>query len=225
MKKLNKKLNKKDMTYIAKHCNNVYPDKYEYADRSDHFKKGNITGYVIKDYGTVYIFIAGTDEFKDVITDIRLAPSRFNGESKRIKVHVGFEDAYRSIESILMDHCKNEDTVIIAGHSMGGAIATLAAYKLARTVSNVTCVTFGSPRVGNRAFAKNFNLIVPNSYRLVHGNDAITKWPKLLSWYRHVDSLYQSKGSRWYSWIPFLRLLDHSMQNYIDGIKKGMWNF
>ncbi len=132
--------------------------------------------------GIVYIFIAGTDEVKDIITDIRLAPSRFDGESSRIKVHVGFEAAFRKIEGILTRYCLNEKRVVIAGHSMGGAIATLAAYKLARTVPDITCVTFGSPRVGNRPFIKNFNSIVTDSYRVVYRNDVVTKWPKLLFW-------------------------------------------
>ena len=217
------KLNKKDMQFIAKHCNNVYSNKHKYTARSMPFKQGHINGYVLKAHGATYIFIAGTDEFKDVVTDIRLAPSRFNGESSNIKVHVGFEDAYRSIESLLMNYCKNEKNVIIAGHSMGGAIATLAAYKLARTVQSVTCVTFGSPRVGNRAFIKNFNKIVKSSYRIVYRNDVVTKFPKLLFWYRHVDTLYQSKRKRWFSF--FTSMLDHPMNNYIDGIDGDMWTF
>jgi len=216
-------LNKKDIQYIAYHCNNVYLDKYKHAARSQHFKKGHINGYVLKAHGAVYIFIAGTDEFKDVVTDVRLAPSRFNGESSNIKVHVGFESAYRSIENILNEYCKNESRIIIAGHSMGGAISTLAAYKLARTSSNITCVTFGSPRVGNRAFIKNFNKIVTNSYRVVYRNDLVTKVPKLLFWYRHVNTLYQSKRKRWFSF--FTAMFDHPMQNYIDGVENDMWKF
>ena len=213
------------MKYIAYHCNNVYSDKYKRAPRSQHFKQGHINGYVLKAHGAVYIFIAGTDDFKDIVTDIRLAPSRFNGESSKIKVHVGFEDAYRSIEPILMEACKNESNVIIAGHSMGGAIATLASYKLARIVQDVTCVTFGSPRVGNRAFTKNFNSLITNSYRIVNGNDAVTKWPKVLGWYRHVNTLYKSKDTSWFSYLPFIRLLDHPMQNYIDGVEEKLWEF
>ena len=216
-------LTKGDMEYIAYHCNNVYPDKYKYTARSIQFRKHNINGYVLKAHGAVYIFIAGTDELKDVVTDIRLAPSHFDGEVSNIKVHVGFEAALKKVEDIIIHYARNETRVIIAGHSMGGAIATLAAYKLVWVVPNIICVTFGSPRVGNRAFIKNFNKLVTASYRVVYRNDAVTRWPKLLFWYRHVDTLYQSKRKRWFSF--FTAIFDHPMQNYVDGIRDDMWTF
>ena len=43
-----------------------------------------------------------------------------------------------------------------SGHSLGGALATLAAYEIAKTCPevDVACYTFGAPRTGNHAFAK-----------------------------------------------------------------------
>jgi len=217
------KLNKADIAEIAYHCNNCYPDKYKTVPGAISFKRGAITGYSIKTKGTLYIYIAGTDEMKDVLTDIRLIPSHFNGEADSIKVHRGFEKAFIHILPLIKELCAHQTHVVIAGHSMGGAIATLAAYKMASSVPYVTCVTFGSPRVGNRSFTKEFNKLVTNSYRIVHRNDAVTKWPKLLWWYRHVGKLYQSKRKRWFSF--FTSLFDHPMQEYIDGINKDMWKF
>ena len=217
------KLNKNDIKFIAYHCNNVYSDKYKPYDKATPFKKGAINGYFLKFNETLYVFIAGTDEIKDVLTDIRLIPSHFDGESDNMKVHRGFEKAYKRIEALIIERCTFEKRVIIAGHSMGGAIATLASYKLGIVVPDTTCVTFGSPRVGNRSFIKSFNKRVTDSYRIVHRNDMVTKWPKLICWYRHVDTLYQSKRKRWFSF--FTALLDHPMQEYIDGLKKDMWRF
>ena len=51
--------------------------------------------------------------------------------------------------------------VVITGHSLGGALATLAAYELTLAgyvVAGVT--TFGSPRVGNARFAASFHAVV-----------------------------------------------------------------
>ena len=52
-----------------------------------------------------------------------------------------------------------------AGHSLGGALATLAAHQL-RTVAlsygvdrDLACYTFGAPRVGNHAFAREFHTV------------------------------------------------------------------
>ncbi len=42
------------------------------------------------------------------------------------------------------------------GHSLGGALATLAAYDITKGCSDVdvACYTYGAPRTGNHAFAR-----------------------------------------------------------------------
>jgi hypothetical protein len=45
---------------------------------------------------------------------------------------------------------------------------------------------YGSPRVGNRAFVKRFNALVPDSIRVINGSDLVPTLPALLG-YRHVD--------------------------------------
>ena len=53
------------------------------------------------------------------------------------------------------------------GHSLGGALATLAAYDIATAAEaagrqlNLACYTFGCPRVGNHAFARDFEEVPP----------------------------------------------------------------
>lgn len=53
--------------------------------------------------------------------------------------------------------------VFITGHSLGGALATLCAYELAkrggaaRQCQQLTLYTFGAPRVGNKVFADEYN--------------------------------------------------------------------
>lgn len=51
-----------------------------------------------------------------------------------------------------------------AGHSLGGALGTLASYDFAslplikKADVKVTCITFGAPRTGNRQFSKEFQV-------------------------------------------------------------------
>ena len=45
-------------------------------------------------------------------------------------------------------------TIRVVGHSLGGAIATICATRLGMKGWNTELITFGSPRVGNNAFAK-----------------------------------------------------------------------
>ena len=65
----------------------------------------------------------------------------------------------REIIRFLMD-------VALAGHSLGGALATLAAYDLATELGlpHVQCITFGAPRVGNSVFVSDYNRHVFNAW-------------------------------------------------------------
>ena len=61
-----------------------------------------------------------------------------------------------------------------AGHSLGGALATLAAYDLKGVAAKhnldvqVSCYTFGAPRVGNHAFAEDFDTIINDCFHVVN---------------------------------------------------------
>jgi len=84
-------------------------------------------------------------------------------------------------------------TVLFTGHSLGGALATLAAFDLSHRSAawrsnkpaKIAMYNFGSPRVGNKAFATEFNRAVPHAWRLVNRNDAVVTVPRLVG-YCHV---------------------------------------
>ncbi|KAJ8609468.1 hypothetical protein CTAYLR_005454 [Chrysophaeum taylorii] len=111
-------------------------------------------------------------------------------------VHRGFWAAYSGVRTTLhravydacLDH--NIERVIVTGHSLGGALATLAAADLAaHTIPRVaaarprpprlTMVSFGSPRVGNRVWARVYDALVPDSWRVVSDGDVVTGVPRL----------------------------------------------
>jgi hypothetical protein len=113
-------------------------------------------------------------------------------------VHSGFLSAYDSVRGAVLGLVdvalageKSEWTVLVTGHSLGGALATLCAYDLShrswgtRTRPNLRMYNYGSPRVGNKDFAEAYNEKVPDTWRIVNGNDAVTAVPRLLG-YCHV---------------------------------------
>jgi len=63
----------------------------------------------------------------------------------------------------------------VTGHSLGAALATLAAIDIVEIAQkNITFLyNFGSPRVGNPEFAQNFDKMFPHMYRVVNYKDII----------------------------------------------------
>lgn len=72
--------------------------------------------------------------------------------------------------------------IVTTGHSLGGALATLASYDIRTQLDHppcrMECYTFGAPRVGNYAFAYDYNKMVPNTWNVI--NDQVLKLPSSL---------------------------------------------
>ncbi|KAL4857581.1 Phospholipase A(1) DAD1 [Chlorella vulgaris] len=117
-------------------------------------------------------------------------------------VHHGFLDAYaavrsevlRLLETVLGSEEEGEEpwTLYVTGHSLGGALSTLCTYDCARRTwrnnvarPKIVHYNFGSPRVGNRAFAEDFDRLVPNTWRVANSKDAVALVPRMLG-YCHV---------------------------------------
>jgi hypothetical protein len=69
--------------------------------------------------------------------------------------------------------------VLVTGHSLGGALATLTASSLisAKIVPTLTLYTFGEPRVGDYNFARTFDAMVPDAWRVIHFIDPFPHIP------------------------------------------------
>ncbi|EGZ29962.1 hypothetical protein PHYSODRAFT_349422 [Phytophthora sojae] len=111
------------------------------------------------------------------------------------RVHRGFWIAYESVRDQLKEVTRlilDENpgvSVYITGHSMGGALAVLAAYDLAVNFSiKVNMYNFGGPRVGNPSFRQHYDSCVPTSYRVVMDGDIVPGWPKFWGLYQHIGT-------------------------------------
>jgi alpha/beta superfamily hydrolase len=86
----------------------------------------------------------------------------------------------------LLEYIKSRDTsnrtIWFTGHSLGAALATLAANRYGKTQG---LYTFGSPRVGDVDFADDFHI---SAYRFVNNNDIVAKVPPPIR-YKHVGDL------------------------------------
>ncbi|KAL3537079.1 hypothetical protein ACH5RR_000445 [Cinchona calisaya] len=71
-------------------------------------------------------------------------------------------------------------SVTFTGHSLGAALATLAAYDIKETFKCkplVTVISFGGPRVGNQTFRRRLDEQGTKILRIVNSDDVITKVP------------------------------------------------
>lgn len=136
----------------------------------------------------------------------------------RAQMHNGFVDAYMSIQNEIHRYVDRHrpKRLVMTGHSLGGALATLCAIDFQLTYKgrhDIALYTYGSPRVGNPAFRELVNEHIPESYRIVHGVDFVPGLPAIWSGYRHVNSVYRI-GNR-FNWRFFSsRVTDHFMQKY-----------
>jgi hypothetical protein len=105
------------------------------------------------------------------------------------RVHLGFAEAVQRVwpdVRRLLGPPSHSAPVWITGHSLGGAMATLASVRLASEGYAVRAVyTYGSPGTGDQFFHDSYSL--PN-YRFVNDNDLVPHLP--FRWcYEHVGRL------------------------------------
>jgi hypothetical protein len=154
-------------------------------------ESGDTQAYVASMAGAVIVAFRGTeqDQLGDAFDDARFGLVRATHGS----VHEGFRDALDRVWPAILGKLTalaGSRTVWFSGHSLGAALATLAADRLPTTAG--VC-TIGSPRVGDRAFAAAFDArFGARAVRYVSGADIVTHVPPPFPLpYKHVGRLRQ----------------------------------
>ncbi|KAM1252296.1 hypothetical protein ACFX13_041164 [Malus domestica] len=86
----------------------------------------------------------------------------------------------QEIARLLQSYGNEPLSITFTGHSLGAALATLAAYDIKTTFNRsplVTVFSFAGPRVGNSSFRRNLDKKGPKVLRIVNSDDVITKVP------------------------------------------------
>ena len=103
-----------------------------------------------------------------------------------------YEEVRDNVLGVLKDY--PDYRLYITGHSLGGSLALLAAFHVACSDSPlvpqpVTCVSVGSPCIGDQRFLNAFRMLERSGkiryLRISNSNDPISQLPPF-SWYRHV---------------------------------------
>jgi len=139
-----------------------------------------------------------------------------------VEMHSGFARAYLSVRDRLFEllNERSPAQLILTGHSLGGALATLCASDVRHHFSelNLEIYTFGSPRVGNRNFSQLFNQRIRASYRFVYGMDIVPALPRPWQGYQHVDEEYRL-GTRFSLRFFSRQINDHAIANYVKSLE------
>lgn len=151
-------------------------------------------GYIFTSAKSIIIVFTGTvfsDEWSEDAEISQVSLQSLGGYRDGDKAHKGFYNMYSSIRSQLLDILKTRESqnVYITGHSLGGALSTLAGYDLANLQPIV--YTFSSPRVFNISGADRYTNIVPYTYRIFNTEDIFTSLPLPVGFnieYQHVGN-------------------------------------
>jgi hypothetical protein len=144
------------------------------------------------DIRTMYIAFRGTNSWNDVKHDLDYRTIAFDEDHPDVLVHAGFRNKYKSVEDRILEVTRATtrlyDKVVITGHSLGGAIATIASPAIAEAHPEkiVECLTYGSPRVGNERFVDWFKSTVDLNFRITTNRDPV-QWLPFESYYHHVS--------------------------------------
>jgi predicted lipase len=161
--------------------------------------------------GIFHLAIRGTEELNDVFADLNVRRTTLFDDDSSILVHTGFLNYFNSIkdhiEADIKASLNHFHTIQVTGHSLGGAIATIASAYFGKMINmpesqkdegqtnfktkdktkkRIVCYTIGSPRVGNTNFVNWFHTHVDESMRIANDDDPITLFP-ISCLYTHVS--------------------------------------
>ncbi|KAK6740401.1 hypothetical protein RB195_008703 [Necator americanus] len=150
---------------------------------------GNCSAFtaVVNDKRAIVLSFRGTTEIRQLFGEVRESTFKhWSNWTYGGKVSKYFYEAFLNLwnggmkedfENLTKIH--NGYEVWVTGHSLGGALATLAASMVAGNYNGTTVklLTFGQPRVGDENFAKKHDEMVKFSYRVIYWSDIVPTVP------------------------------------------------
>ena len=182
-------------------------------------------GLVMANDSAIVVAFRGTDpaKLKDWMSglDTQFVDGPFG------RAHCGFKLAlshvWDELNACVAEYQDHGQSLWLTGHSLGAALATLAAARWREHDKPVHGLyTFGSPRVGDRDFERTFNQdFGARNFRLVNNADLVTRVPLRAMGFSHAGTplVFTDKGKLEADpglWSAFL----NRMQGRIDDLGK-----
>lgn len=170
---------------------------YSPEGNAERFDIGNgITFYLLHHGDVAYVCVRGTDEVRDWMRNLN---------TSRVAVeHGSAHEGFLAAADRIVDRLSGIEqgvTIHLTGHSMGGSVAALVAYRLYQLGKNVGRVfTMGAPRFANPELCEFMDARIDHT-RIVNGNDAIPRVPTRIR-FKHCGSLLYFNRKQEPVWNP-----------------------
>lgn len=127
------------------------------------------------EHGRLYVVFCGTDGAADTARALDVAPLE---TELGVLTHRGFFTQFASVREAVeraVRAAPEDAEVVFCGHSMGAALAAIAALHLADAVAGrrVACFMFNSPHVGDARFREAFDRACPHAWHLTSPRDPL----------------------------------------------------
>ncbi|NEP61288.1 MAG: lipase family protein [Symploca sp. SIO2G7] len=240
-------------------------DDFQYFNNKEY----DTQAFIFRTDSCIVLAFRGSQEIRDWYTNfstqLRKFTIRREGQtaisSYKGRVHTGFFLGWASIEKEVLAQMKHWQEALkpgktlpplfVTGHSLGGALATMAAASLQDNNMPVAGLyTFGQPRVGDLSFTRHLNTTLEGKvFRFINNNDVVPHVPIPFSLrnptrlYAHLGTVkyFNSKGTLVANYKAINRVLDgliglvkslfesgfdlisdHSMSYYISYLAEAM---
>lgn len=182
--------------------------------------ESNVFGLVAfkADTQTALVAIRGTRTPLEWIADFDAIAVPFLATPGAGLVHMGFQLVYEHIRRSMGDLLRRLSArrVLVTGHSLGAAVAVLAAFDIASNYDlPVELHSFAGPRIAAPDFANNFDRLIPTGFRVVNFMDVVPQVP-FPPLFRHVGSEHLVDGG----FRPLDVKYAHHLSTYLVGLYK-----
>ncbi len=236
---------------VARYCADLVA-RIEYLDIQDpkglkredlvySLDKTPVFGCIWSSGSTMWIGYRGTMDIKEWVQNFQFDQEIFTEEedvtsqtklkflrnvSTQPNVHSGFLKIYEQFRDSVLATVKriNPRKIIVCGHSLGGAVATINALDLKNSGYDVSAYTFASPKIGDKSFCDIVESSKLKLFRIFNTLDIIPTLPTSVS-----PNIKNTKQPFFYNdcgepvffstnWKSLVN--NHTMGIYIDALEK-----